>query len=109
MKAKKLSEMTHAQARVTIAKDVLKHLKSYRVKQGVYCRGSAPRSFNPPGKDQAQKHLKVLEKSCEVCALGSMMLSHIRTFNNFKIQEAQYSLLPGEGENPRNRHQKYPE
>lgn len=71
-----------AQARVAIAKDVLKHLRSLKVGTGYYFNGPI---FKGGAKgDDTQKHLKKLVK-CEVCALGACLISHVRLFDEVPL------------------------
>lgn len=78
----KTKRLTKAQKRVAIAKDVLKHLATTKVTEGFYCTGEITPDCERD--DNAQKHLTAL-KSCRVCALGSMMISHVRLWDKIKI------------------------
>lgn len=76
-----------AKARIAICKDVLKHIPVMKVKRGTYCRAFGERNQtlinNTSPNSEAQEYLPVLEKHCNVCALGGMMLSYIRKYDNF--------------------------
>ena len=74
-----------SQKAVEIAKDVVSRLrcKKLKIKQG--------NGYILPIKDQVvtlnmdislQPQVELLESKCEVCALGSMLLSYVRLFNN---------------------------
>lgn len=81
MTKKAIGKLTKAEARVEIAKDVLKHLRAMKVTRGTYCCSDEAELEGLEG--DAQQHVGVIQKSCQVCALGSMMVSHIRKFDNF--------------------------
>ncbi len=77
-----IKRMTKSQKAVAIAKDVISRikLKKLKVNQKGY--------FNPLNLfslDQGiplQSQVEFLESKCEVCALGGMLLSYTRLFNN---------------------------
>ena len=86
------SKLTEAaKARIAICKDVLKHIPVMKVKRGTYCRVFGERNQtlinNTSPNSEAQEHLPILEKHCNVCALGGMMLSYIRKYDNFEMGE----------------------
>lgn len=87
MRKKKLEDMSPAERRVAVAKDVLKHLNFFKVKDGnTYCfLDKLPKSI--PNKGSMQDYMDKITntKRCEVCALGAMMLSHVRLFDKFDL------------------------
>ena len=91
---KAIGKLTKAEARVEIAKDVLKHLKAMKVTRGIYCGSNGPPDHALEKLEgDAQQHVGVIQKSCHVCALGSMMVSHIRKFDNFGMDEFLFGRL----------------
>ena len=75
--------LSKAQMRVKIAKDVLLNLKSENVKVTketyVWFEDNMPHEVC-----ELQPYLKEKNPACHVCALGAMLLSRIRCFDNFK-------------------------
>ena len=90
-KKKSIESMTKEEARIAICKDVLRHLRSLRVKSGngyLVDRAWADGGCElPPATDDAQKHVGKITKRCEVCALGGMMLSFIRLFDDVPMKK----------------------
>lgn len=93
-----LKKMSKKNARITIAKDVLARLKYRKVTVGKYFEGvdnvlsylqetpdDEGRVYLNPENLNAQKVIKLLEKQCEVCALGNLFMSHIRVFNQIEL------------------------
>lgn len=82
--------------RLAVAKDVLKRLR--RKKLNVFSGNGyiVPKNTSyfeidnlksSCQHDNSQEHLDKIESSCEVCALGACMLSHIRLFNKVVIED----------------------
>jgi len=81
-------ELTKAQIRVEVAKDVIRSLKLLDVMTGVYFKPKGTLelvnsivSSSPDSKVAAQK----LKKDCKVCALGACFLSSIRLTNKWEF------------------------
>lgn len=79
--------------RIAIAKDVIKQVRYLKISPSYYINMIPICHYidrlEEKGKSydsNAQKHLKELRK-CEVCALGSMLLSHIKLFNSVEITD----------------------
>jgi len=79
-------EMTKAQVRVEVAKDVIRSLKLLNPKSGVYLRpfGTATlaNKIVESSKD-SRKVAQKLKKGCEVCALGACFLSTVKLTNKY--------------------------
>jgi len=84
-KTLKLSDMTKAEARVAIAKDVLRNLRFLRICRGNYCTGMLSVHDKT---EQIQDHVKEVQMKCEVCALGACVISAARLFNHLTFGEA---------------------
>lgn len=84
-KKKTIGKMTKAEARVEIAKDVLKHLRSLNVEEGYYLDGGYEPIRGVGSKDDAQKYINKMAK-CRVCALGACLISHVRLFDQVPIR-----------------------
>lgn len=106
--------MSTAKARVLIAKDVLQRLRYRKVQSGTYLSDMGLRASNilddqenkyyeknkididddsvelPDELIDARKHIVKFEKECPACALGNMLLSHIRLFDNVGLNELSY-------------------
>ena len=77
---------------VAIARDVLKHLRSLKVRDRNGYVGlndkyeCTPKSLsNLSGKEQLQNHLPVVVKYCDVCALGACFLSYVRLYDKIQV------------------------
>src|SRR4051812_10887130 len=67
---------------IAIAQDVLLRLRRHlKVVTGAYCDGYLPVSEVKVDAD-LRENLPVIEKNCEVCALGACLLSKARLYNN---------------------------
>lgn len=83
---------------LAIANDVLARLK--RKNNIVPIQGAGYVSFSKEAKfeaiyiaeESAQKHLKMLQKGCEVCALGGMFISYIGLKNNVTVQDLELDI-----------------
>jgi hypothetical protein len=76
---------------VRVASDVLAHLSVYRVYVGRYLQGRVPGIGD---KDvDLSCHLAAVEENCDVCALGALLLSKARLYDNIPISSlaAEYS------------------
>lgn len=90
----KIKNLTKKQARVAIANDVLKLLNSRHLKVAS-SNGYLVVKDNTDIKDivgdnmlcDAQPSINKLVKNCEVCALGSAMVSYVRLFDNITLRE----------------------
>lgn len=69
------------QARVAIARDVIKRIQAekLRVRQGAYVSEAIKTELEPT--------LASLEQNCEVCGLGACLLSYARLYNKFPLEE----------------------
>lgn len=93
---KKFSRLNKRERAVAVAKDVLKHLEAMHVTPGTYFVGEAnievSRSTNP------QEFVDVIQKKCDVCAIGACVISHIRLFDKVRLNEVidpfDFSDLP---------------
>ena len=95
MKKKPIESMTKEEARIAICKDVIRHLRSLRVKSSngyiVDMGCDLPTGTKlPPATDDAQKHVGKIVKRCEVCALGGMMFSFIRLFDDVPMKKMMH-------------------
>ncbi len=88
----KTQKMSKKEMRIAIAEDLLKQLrkrKTMAVTQGIYCDvvdlDTLCLDNNLNRGDSAQPHIDKIQGSCTVCALGGMLLSHIRLFNKVDI------------------------
>ena len=97
MPNKSFSEMTQPEKAVAVAKDILKHLKSIRVKsENTYLEMKKPLSDRIDNDDNAQRHIDAITKNCEVCAVGACFLSYVRVFNQVTVGDvlkAGYSYM----------------
>ena len=84
-KLRDLSKMTKKEARIAICKDVLQQLRLKRINPGLSYTNKVPNSWVWKEEEQdARKGINAAcESGCMTCALGSMMISHIRLFDNF--------------------------
>lgn len=85
--------LSSTEKRIAIAKDVIKQARYLKLSPTYYinmvpiCNYIDKLEEKGKGYDSnAQKHLKELRK-CEVCALGSMLLSHIKLYNSVNITD----------------------
>ena len=84
MVAKTEKKLTKAERRVRVAKDVIKQLK-FNQRFSTYGWASIPITIDL--NDSAQKHIKMLQRECEACALGKCFLSFIKLENKVKMKE----------------------
>lgn len=82
--------MTKAEKRVAIARDVLKRLRYLHLKEDNYITEITSVELKVPPTANAQEVLPVVEKKCEVCALGGMLLSYCRLYDKMTVED----LLP---------------
>lgn len=78
------NSLTPEQKRIEIAKDVIVNLKSQIIipQTGTYL-GYNNRPKNIELTESLQKHLPLIQ--CEVCAVGSLLISNVKYNNNFNI------------------------
>lgn len=78
------NSLTPEQKRIEIAKDVIVNLKSQIIipQTGTYL-GYNNRPKNIELNESLQKHLPLIQ--CEVCAVGSLLISNVKYNNNFNI------------------------
>lgn len=91
-----LKKISKEKARVTVAKDVLARLRYRKVQQRVYLdkreldnviwdlEDVAYKKNEYVGNLDAREHINKLEK-CPACALGNMLLSHVRIFDKITL------------------------
>lgn len=79
--------MTNKQKRIAIAKDVLLRMRYRNIRKGTYIEGDFETKKDIKDKTKADTVIKDLEKACDVCALGSCFLSHIRLFDKIELGE----------------------
>jgi hypothetical protein len=83
---KKLSDMTKAEARVTVAKDVLSQLRSSELigQCGTYVGGALHNIayYNDVGADVREK---LGREPCVVCAVGAAAIAFIKRFDGVKV------------------------
>ena len=84
-KLRDLSKMTKKAARIAICKDVLQQLRLKRINPGLSYVSyvPAPWSWTDAKQDARDGMAFACESGCMTCALGSMMISHVRLFDNF--------------------------
>jgi hypothetical protein len=94
-----LDGMTDAEARIAIAKDVIKHLDSKKLnaKSGAYCifkseAGQPPLSESDGGSD-LRGLLSTKVHHCDVCAKGAMFIAHVMRFNEVKLPSADWAYF----------------
>jgi hypothetical protein len=70
---------------VQVARDVLAHIRAYIVRTGSYVSGNVLRKdVNKDG--DLQDNLDVVAESCNVCALGAMLLSKARLYDDVPMR-----------------------
>src|SRR5690348_9348597 len=89
-----LNKMSKEKARVLIAKDVLARLRYRNVQTGYYLYDKnnvkhdiVMKASLDENDIDAQKYIVKLEKNCPACALGNMMLSHVRLFDQVTLDQ----------------------
>jgi len=68
---------------VAVAKDVLAHLDTIRARRGIYMNGYIPRVDR---SEDLQKHADTVTTNCKMCALGALMLSKARLYNDVPMR-----------------------
>ena len=88
MTNKKFQELTRAEKRVAIAKDVLISLKQKRIRAntGSYFCYTNFDEFDE--NDSAKKHINQIK--CECCALGATLLSTVKFANTLTISDLRF-------------------
>ena len=79
--------LTQKQMAVAVARDVLKHLSVTRVESCTYLSGPVVDLLADVAGEQLQNHVNAVMAHCDVCALGSMFLSHVRLFDRLTVGE----------------------
>lgn len=79
--------LTQKQMAVAVARDVLKHLSVTRVESCTYLSGPVVDLLADAAGEQLQNHANAVMAHCDVCALGSMFLSHVRLFGRLTVGE----------------------
>ena len=60
-----------------------------------YCNINTDENYPREGThSELQPYLK--KAYCHVCALGAAMISHVRLFDNFKVDDAPYGIIDGD-------------
>jgi hypothetical protein len=74
---------------VAIARDVLKQLRmdKLRTATNFYIHNWKPLPETILYEDDAQQHLDLIQKSCQVCAKGAAFLSYIRLYNKVNMRK----------------------
>lgn len=85
MSLAKPKKLTKKERRIAVAKDVLKRMSKRTIKKG--CFLGTEEEFPVKPLVNLQKQITTLEKRCEVCALGSCLLSQIRLFNKIEVSD----------------------
>lgn len=67
---------------VVIARDVLKHLRGLRLREGWYIKGSVCEDIS---EKSLKEHVDLVQKECEVCLLGACLLSKIRLYDEVDL------------------------
>lgn len=93
-----LKRMSKKNARIAIVKDVLARIKHRRIRTGFYFSGvhnviydlrelpnDEGKVYVDAEKLNAKNFIDLLEEKCDVCALGSLFMSHIRVFNQISL------------------------
>src|SRR4051794_28070782 len=65
---------------VLVAQDVLRHVNTLLLSRGTYISGYPTAASIKEG--DLQDNVDVIEKDCTVCALGALLLSKARLFND---------------------------
>jgi len=77
-----------------IAKDVLKHLNSFRrVETGTYISGEVPQLEGAEKNENAQDYVDTITEKCDVCALGACMLSFVRLYDDVTLDDLNYRSI----------------
>lgn len=91
---KKAPKLTKTQMRIAVAKDVLKQLKLRKIiaKFGVYTVTNSVDRVALGALTQQhtdlQDALKVITKPCEVCAVGSLLMSYARLYDEVPLENS---------------------
>jgi hypothetical protein len=84
-------EEAQREMRVKVAEDVLTRLPNLKVKTETgYIRpltDAKEEELCEVRYDSAKKHLSKFERKCNVCALGSLLLSHVRVNNELTVDD----------------------
>jgi len=86
-----------ATRRMKMAEDIIKTLalaktKRFQPMRGAYCLFNIEEAdeggFTGKGNTQLRDLLPKFEKHCEACAMGALLLSHVRLVNHLTVKEA---------------------
>lgn len=94
----KWEEMTRAQRRVAVAKDVIKAVKAKKFNVlafNAYIEGDMPIEA---GRERQWAKTSLKQARCTVCARGGMMLCKVAKYNNFEIPSESSGLYAGGAE-----------
>ena len=80
--------MSSREKRIAIAKDVIKRIKLGKLR--VAHQGYFDRNKEFPIYGSLQKQIEKAEANCRVCAMGGMLLSYARLYNEVRCE----SLVP---------------
>lgn len=76
---------TNREKAVAVAKDVLKHVQTYRWIRGTYLAGTW--YGGTPLTGDLQNHVEEVEKKCTMCLLGACLVSKARLFDDVSIDK----------------------
>jgi hypothetical protein len=71
--------------RIAVIRDILDRLDTRNISVNHYLDSAEKIIDNVSVNDNAQNHIEKLESVCNVCALGNILLSHIRLYNKVSI------------------------
>jgi len=74
---------------IAIAKDVLKWVNTYRLAHGSYLEGSVPAVID--NDVDLQSCADTVVKYCEMCALGALLLSKARLYDDVPVRDIKYT------------------
>jgi hypothetical protein len=97
-------EPTKAELRVQVAKDVLRHLATGKIKPS-YCGQymAVYGATNVNAMRDLRRILKQPEANCSVCALGALFVAEVIRRNDFLTQSSDSELLMGSSDEMRGR------
>lgn len=82
-KTTKTRKLTKKQMRLEVVKDALKQMRVRTIQRGKYLRPIDLQGWTPLNMNlNPQEHVKTLEEECQVCALGSCVLSYVKLYDH---------------------------
>lgn len=92
MTKKQFDRLTPARRRMAVAQDVLDTLalpkrKRFKPTRGVYCLFDVSKKVFKDGDQQLRDLLPRIERHCEACAMGALLISYVRIANHVTVDE----------------------